>query len=58
VFEKLRASEERLAETSRLNRELQRAEAELQLQVGLLQLLPVSAWTLNPDGTPDFVNRV
>jgi PAS domain S-box-containing protein len=29
-----------------------------QLQVGLLQHLPVSAWTLNPDGTPDFVNQV
>jgi PAS domain S-box-containing protein len=56
--EKLRASEERLAETSRLYGELQRADAELQLQVELLQQLPVSAWTLNPDGTPDFVNRV
>ena len=55
---KLRASEERLAETSRLFRELQRADAELQLQVELLQQLPVSAWTLKPDGTPDFVNRV
>jgi PAS domain S-box-containing protein len=32
--------------------------ADLQLQVGLLQLLPVSAWTLQPDGTPDFVNQV
>jgi PAS domain S-box-containing protein len=31
---------------------------ELQLQVGLLQRLPVSAWTLKPDGTPDFVNQV
>ena len=30
----------------------------LQLQVGLLQHLPVSAWTLRPDGTPDFVNQV
>jgi PAS domain S-box-containing protein len=56
--EKLRASEERLAETSRLYRELQQTDAELQLQVQLLQQLPVSAWTLNPDGTPDFVNRV
>jgi PAS domain S-box-containing protein len=56
--EKLRASEERLSETSRLYDELQRADAELQLQVELLQQLPVSAWTLNPDGTPDFVNRV
>ena len=31
---------------------------DLQLQVGLLQLLPASAWTLEPDGTPDFVNQV
>jgi PAS domain S-box-containing protein len=39
-------------------RELAEANNELQLQVGLLQHLPVSAWTLKPDGTPDFVNRV
>ncbi|MFY9976679.1 MAG: hypothetical protein WAK22_00525, partial [Candidatus Sulfotelmatobacter sp.] len=38
--------------------DLAAANAELQLQVGLLQLLPVSAWTLKPDGTPDFVNRL
>jgi PAS domain S-box-containing protein len=38
--------------------ELAAANAELQLQVGLLQQLPVSAWTLKPDGTPDFVNQV
>jgi PAS domain S-box-containing protein len=31
---------------------------DLQLQVGLLQHLPVSAWTLKPDGTTDFVNQV
>jgi PAS domain S-box-containing protein len=31
---------------------------DLQLQVWLLQRLPVSAWTLKPDGTPDFVNQV
>jgi PAS domain S-box-containing protein len=31
---------------------------DLQLQVGLLQHLPASVWTLEPDGTPDFVNRV
>ena len=31
---------------------------DLQLQVGVLQHLPVSAWTLTPDGTPDFVNQV
>jgi PAS domain S-box-containing protein len=39
-------------------RELAESNAELQLQVGLLQHLPVSAWTLKPDGTPDFVNDV
>jgi PAS domain S-box-containing protein len=31
---------------------------DLQLQVGLLQHLPASVWTLEPDGTPDFVNQV
>jgi PAS domain S-box-containing protein len=41
-----------------LSHELLRAGAELQLQGELLQQLPVSAWTLKPDGTPDFVNRV
>ena len=39
-------------------RELAEANSELQLQAGLLQHLPVSTWTLEPDGTPDFVNRV
>ncbi len=39
-------------------RELAKTNEELQLQVGLLQHLPVSAWTLRPDGTPDYVNRV
>ena len=56
--EKLRASEEQLTQTSRLYDELRRADAELQLQAGLLHRLPVSTWTLNPDGTPDFVNQV
>jgi PAS domain S-box-containing protein len=39
-------------------KKLAETNAALQLQVGLLQHLPVSAWTLNPDGTPDFVNQV
>ena len=39
-------------------KELAEANEELQLQAGLLQHLPVSAWTLKPDGTPEFVNRV
>ena len=45
-------------ENSRLYGELLQAGVGLQLQVELLQQLPVSAWTLKPDGTPDFVNRV
>jgi PAS domain S-box-containing protein len=32
--------------------------SDLQLQAELLQRLPVSTWTLKPDGTPDFVNQV
>jgi PAS domain S-box-containing protein len=47
--------ERRVAEQTR---ELAEANKELQLQAGLLQHLPVSAWTLKPDGTPDFVNQV
>ena len=47
--------ERRVAERTR---ELAGANEELQLQAGLLQHLPVSAWTLKPDGTPDFVNQV
>ena len=39
-------------------RELTETNEEMQLQVGMLQHLPVSAWTLKPDGTPDFVNQV
>jgi PAS domain S-box-containing protein len=49
------ALDRRVAERTR---ELAETNEELQLQVGLLQHLPVSAWTLKPDGTPDFVNRV
>jgi PAS domain S-box-containing protein len=45
----------RIAERTR---ELAETNKELQLQVGLLQHLPVVAWTLKPDGTPDFVNQV
>jgi PAS domain S-box-containing protein len=38
-------------------KELVDANQELHLQVGLLQHIPVAAWTLGPDGTPDFVNH-
>jgi PAS domain S-box-containing protein len=37
--------------------ELAAANHKLQLQVGLLQAIPVAAWTIRPDGTPDFVNQ-
>ena len=47
--------DQRVAERTR---ELAETIEELQLKVGLLQHFPVSAWTLKPDGTPDFVNRV
>jgi PAS domain S-box-containing protein len=42
------------------NREMEplRQDGELALSSELLQHLPVSAWTLKPDGTPDFVNQV
>jgi PAS domain S-box-containing protein len=38
--------------------ELAAANEELRLQVGLLQHIPVAAWTVGPDGTPDFVNQI
>jgi PAS domain S-box-containing protein len=37
--------------------ELAAANEQLKLQVGLLQLIPVAAWTIRPDGTPDSVNH-
>jgi PAS domain S-box-containing protein len=49
---------ELLAAQASISLENARLYADLELQVGLLQQLPVSAWTLNPDGTPDFVNQV
>jgi PAS domain S-box-containing protein len=49
---------ELLAAQAAISLENTRLYTDLQLQIGLLQKLPVSAWTLKPDGTPDFVNRV
>jgi PAS domain S-box-containing protein len=34
------------------------ADEELQLRVGMLQNIPVAAWSVTPDGTPDVVNRL
>jgi PAS domain S-box-containing protein len=47
----------RTQELERSTRELAEANEDLQFQLGLLQQIPVAAWTLRPDGTPDFVNR-
>jgi PAS domain S-box-containing protein len=57
-----------LAEQKRLANELDQRVAQrtaelattnnqLRFQVGVLQQLPVAAWTVGPDGTPDFVNE-
>jgi PAS domain S-box-containing protein len=56
--EQMRVANELDRRVEERTQELARANEELQLQVGLLQHLPVSAWTLKPDGTPDFVNQV
>ena len=47
-----------LASQAAISLENARLYSNLELQAGLLQRLPVSAWTLEPDGTPDFVNQV
>jgi PAS domain S-box-containing protein len=47
-----------LASQAAISLENAQLYSDLQLQAGLLQRLPVSAWTLEPDGTPDFVNEV
>ncbi len=52
------AALELLAAQAAISLENTRLYTDLQLQVGLLQHLPASAWTLKPDGTPDFVNQV
>jgi PAS domain S-box-containing protein len=47
-----------LASQAAISLEIAALYLDLQLQVEILQRLPVSAWTLKPDGTPDFVNQV
>jgi PAS domain S-box-containing protein len=47
-----------LASQAAISLENARLYSDLQLQAELLQRLPVSAWTLTPDGTVDFVNQV
>ena len=60
---RLRSEQKRVASeldlrVAQRTKELAEANEELHLQVGLLKNLPVSAWTLKPDGTPDLVNQV
>ncbi len=42
---------------ARRTAELAAASEQLKLQVGLLDLIPVAAWTIRPDGRPDFINQ-
>jgi PAS domain S-box-containing protein len=56
--EQKRVANELDRRVAKRTRELAETNKELQMQVGLLQHLPVSAWTLKPDGTPDFMNQV
>ncbi|SEF80019.1 PAS domain S-box-containing protein [Bryocella elongata] len=62
---RVRSIQQRTKQLASVNEKLEKQIAEnaalvadLELQVGLLQRLPVSAWTLQSDGTPDFVNQV
>jgi PAS domain S-box-containing protein len=57
LSEQKRVSSELDRRVSQRTKELVDANQELQVQVGLLQHVPVAAWTLGPDGTPDFVNH-
>jgi len=38
--------------------ERKRVEQSLQLRVNMLQQIPVAAWSVKPDGTPDIVNQL
>ncbi|MDB5389011.1 MAG: sensor signal transduction histidine kinase [Planctomycetaceae bacterium] len=56
--EQKRVAEELDQRVAQRTKELASANQELQLQVGLLQLIPVAAWTILPNGTTDFVNNI
>jgi PAS domain S-box-containing protein len=58
LSEQKRVADELDRRVAERTRELAESNQALQLQVELLQHLPVSTWTLKPDGTPDFVNQV
>ena len=58
LSEQKRVADELDRRVAERTRELAESNQALQLQVELLQHLPVLTWTLKPDGTPDFVNQV
>lgn len=55
--EQKRAARELDRRVAQRTRELAAAVEELQLRVSMLQKLPVAAWSVTPDGTPDVVNQ-
>jgi PAS domain S-box-containing protein len=52
-----RAAAELDQRVAQRTRELVQAMDALQLRVGMLQQLPVAAWSVTPDGTPDIINQ-
>jgi PAS domain S-box-containing protein len=59
---RLRSEQKRIANeldrrVAQRTAELAQANDALHLQVALLQNIPVATWTVDPDGTPDFVNQ-
>lgn len=55
--EQKRAASELDRRVAQRTRQLAAAVEELQLRVSMLQKLPVVAWSVRPDGTPDVVNQ-
>ncbi len=52
-----RAAAELDQRVAQRTQELLLAMDTLQLRVGMLQQLPVAAWSVTPDGTPDIINQ-
>jgi PAS domain S-box-containing protein len=55
--EQTRLADELNQRVAQRTMELAIANRQLKFQVGVLQLIPVAAWTIQPNGTPDFVNQ-
>ena len=56
--EQRRAAVELDQRVAQRNLELAAAVEALQLRVSMLQHVPVAAWSVTPDGTPDIINQV